>query len=137
MRRVGLCIAAMAAVIVVACGEGDAVQSPTGPSASAPSASAPSAPSAPQGGCIAAPANLVVVSVVGSTVSLSWSPVSGATEYLVLVGSSPSSSNILSTNTSNANYAWGGVPPGHHYARVQAKASCGTSSSSNEVDFSV
>ena len=134
MRRVGLFIAAIAAVVVVACGDGDAVNPPTGPSSQ--NTSAPPAP-APTSCVPSAPANLVVVAVVGTTVSLRWNPVSNATQYLVLVGTAPSSSNILSTNTTNADYTWGGVQPGHHYARVQAVNSCGTSGSSNEVDFTV
>jgi len=68
---------------------------------------------------------------------MTWSAVSGATEYLILVGTSPSSSNILSTNAVSKTYPWSGVPQGTHYARIQAKNSCGTSGSSNEVRFTV
>ena len=70
--------------------------------------------------------------------SLAWSAVSGATEYLVLVGSTSGNSDELSTNTSQTSpTAYGGVKPGVHYARVQAKNACGTSGSSNQVDFTV
>jgi chitodextrinase len=85
----------------------------------------------------AAPANLHVDSVQGSAVSLSWSAVSGATEYLVLVGSTTGNSDELFTNTSQTTYSYGGVKSGRHYARVQAKNACGTSGSSNTVDYSV
>jgi chitodextrinase len=84
-----------------------------------------------------APASLRVDAVVGTTVSLSWSAVSGATEYLVLVGSTSGNSNELFTNTSQTTYTYGGVKPGVHYARVQAKNACGTSGSSNQVDYTV
>jgi fibronectin type III domain protein len=136
MSRVRLGVAAVVVGFAVACSNGDngGSSSPTGPSS--PSGSTPSGG---QASCTApsAPANLAVTSVIGTTVSLSWSPVSGATQYVVLVGTSPSSSNTLSTNTTNANYQWGGVPQGRHYARIQAMNSCGTSSSSNEVSFTV
>jgi hypothetical protein len=85
----------------------------------------------------AAPANLHVDSVQGTTVSFSWSAVSGATQYLVLVGSTSGNSDELFTNTSQTTYATGGMKVGHHYARVQAKNACGTSGSSNQVDFTV
>jgi hypothetical protein len=84
-----------------------------------------------------APANLKVDAVVGTTVSLSWSAVSGATEYVVLVGSTSGNSNELSTNTSQTSYSYGGVKPGVHYARVQAKNACGQSGSSNQVEYTI
>ena len=70
-------------------------------------------------------------------VTLTWSASSGAAEYIVLIGTTPSSSNELSTNTTNTTYQWNGAPVGQHYARIQAKNSCGTSGSSNEVAFTV
>ena len=88
-------------------------------------------------GCTpAAPANLVVT-MSDTRVTLTWSAVSGATEYVVLVGTSPSSSNEILTNTTNTTYQWNGAKIGQHYARIQAKNSCGTSGSSNEVAFTV
>jgi hypothetical protein len=133
MSRVRLTFVAIATALAVACGEGDAVQTPTGPSGTG------SSQQPPQAGCSRpnAPANLAVASVAGTTVTLTWSAVNGATQYVVLVGRSPSSSDILSTNTTNTNYQWGGVPQGQHYARVQAMNSCGTSGSSNEINFTV
>ena len=85
----------------------------------------------------AAPAHLHVDYEQGTTVSLSWSAVSGATEYLVLVGSTSGNSDELFTNTSQTVYTYGGVKTGHHFARVQAKNACGTSGSSNSVDYAV
>lgn len=85
----------------------------------------------------AAPTSLKVDYVQGSTVSLSWAAVNGATQYIVLIGSTSGNSEDLFTNTSQTTYATGGIKVGHHYARVQAKNACGTSGSSNEVDFNV
>jgi hypothetical protein len=135
MIRVSLGVVALAAAVAAGCSGSEGTASPTGPSASTSSGS--SAP--PQASCTMpnAPANLRVDAVQGTTVSLSWSAVSGASEYLVLVGSTPGSSNELSTNTSQANYTYGGVKPGTHYARIQAKNACGTSGSSNQVEYSI
>ena len=135
MTRVTLCVAALAAAVAAGCSSSEGGAAPTAPSAA--TSSGGTAP--PQANCTmpAAPANLHVDSVQGSTVSLSWSAVSGATEYLVLVGSTSGSSDELFTNTSQAAYTTGGVKVGHHYARVQAKNACGTSGSSNQVDFTV
>jgi len=72
----------------------------------------------------------------GTVVTLQWNGVNGATEYLVLVGSAPSSSDLLSTNTTNSNYTWT-AKPGRQFARVQAKCNGQFGGSSNEVDFTV
>jgi hypothetical protein len=82
------------------------------------------------------PTNLHVVSIQGTVVTLAWNGVSGATEYVVLVGSSPGSSDQLSTNTTNTNYTWT-AKGGHQYARVQSKCNGQFGSSSNEVDYTV
>lgn len=135
MRRVSVCVAALAAVVTAGCSGGEGGASPTAPSGSTNSSTSPT----PQASCTmpSAPANLKVDSLQGSTVSLSWSGVSGATEYLVLVGSTSGNSDELFTNTSQTNYVYGGVKPGRHYARVQAKNACGTSGSSNQVEYSL
>jgi len=136
MKRVSLCAAVLAAAVAAGCSGSEPASSPTGPTAS--TSSGGTAPP-PQASCTMpnAPANLKVDSVNGTTVSLSWSAVSGATEYIVLIGSTSGNSNELSTNTSQTNYTYGGVKPGVHYARVQAKNSCGQSGSSNQVDYTV
>ena len=135
MTRVSLCVAALAAAVAAGCSGSEGAATPTAPSAS--TSSGGTAP--PQANCTIpdTPANLHVDSVLGSTVSLSWSAVGGATEYLVLVGSTSGNSDELFTNTSQASYTTGGIKVGHHYARVQAKNACGTSGSSNQVDFTV
>jgi hypothetical protein len=55
--------------------------------------------------------------------------VSGASEYSVLVGSTPSSSDLLSTNTTNSNYTWTAKLAGIH-----ARGKCTLWGSSNEVN---
>jgi hypothetical protein len=81
------------------------------------------------------PTNLTV-SVQNQSVTLQWNAVNGATEYLILVGSLPSSSDRLSTNTTNNNYTWT-AQPGRQYARIQASCGGNFGSSSNEVEFTV
>ena len=134
MKRVGMLFVAMAATLTIACGGSDdgAPSSPTAPSATpTPSQPAPS----PSNGGLTAPNNLRVVSVTGSQVTLAWDS-TGVPEYLVLVGTAQSSSNALSTNTTQTTYAWT-VSPGSYYARVQSKNGTATSGSSNEVNFTV
>jgi hypothetical protein len=82
------------------------------------------------------PTNLTVGSIQGTVVTLQWNAVSGASEYLVLVGSTPSSSDQLSTNTTNTSYTWT-AKGGRQYARVQAKCGGQFGSSSNEVEYTV
>ena len=132
MNRAGVSFIVLAAVLTAACGGAESVgSSPTGPSPTAPGS--PSQPQ-PNGSAPSAPGNLTVASVTGTVVTLSWSAASGAAEYLILVGTSPSSSNTLSTNTTQTTYTWT-VSPGTYYARVQAKIGTATSGSSNEVSF--
>jgi hypothetical protein len=136
MTRASVCFAVLAAVVVTACG-GEGGSTPTSPSGSASSGGGGG--STPQANCTvpSAPGNLQVTSVVGTNVSLGWSGVSGATEYLVLVGSTSGNSDELFTNTTQTAYSYGGVKPGKHYARVQSKNACGTSGSSNQVEYTV
>ena len=130
MTRLSFVIVALIAIAGSACGGGDGDErSPTGPTGT-------TASSSPNCSLPTAPGNLAVTQS-GTSVVLSWAPVSGAIEYIVLVGTSPSSANTLSTNTSQPTYPWSGVPIGSYYARVQARNSCGTSGSSNEVRFSI
>jgi hypothetical protein len=134
MKRVGTLFVAMAAVVTIACGGSDngAPSSPTAPSPT-PSSSQP-AP-APSNGGLTAPNNLRVATIAGSTVTLAWDA-TGSPQYLILVGTSSSSSNALSTNTTQTSYTWT-VSPGSYYARVQSKNGTATSGSSNEVSFTV
>jgi hypothetical protein len=134
MNRAGVLSIVLAAAVTGACGGADsASSSPTGPT-STPTTSSQPQPAPPQASCV--PTNLTVASIQGSVVSLQWSAVSGATEYLVLVGSAPSSSDQLSENTSQPTYTWT-AKPGRQYGRVQAKCGGAFGGSSNEVEFTV
>jgi hypothetical protein len=135
MTRASVWLVALTAAVAVGC-SGSEGASPTSPGGST---STGSSPQSPQSSCTIppAPTGLRVTSIAGTTVSLAWSASSGATEYLVLVGSTSGNSEELSTNTTQTAYSYGGAKVGVHYARVQAKNSCGTSGSSNQVDFVV
>jgi hypothetical protein len=134
MNRLGVLSIVLAAAVTGACGGSEEVgSSPTGPSSTPTTTSSQPQPTS-QGSCV--PANLVVSAVQGSVVTLQWSAVSGASEYAILVGSTPSSSDQLSTNTSNATYTWT-AQPGRQFARVQAKCGGTWGGSSNEAEFTV
>ncbi len=134
MNRVGVLSMALAAAITGACGGSDSVSpAPTSPSPTTSTTTTP-APAPSQSSCV--PANLRVTNKQGTVVTLAWDAVSNATEYMVLVGSAPSSSDQLSTNTTNTNYTWT-AKTGQQYARVQAKCNGQFGGSSNEIDYSV
>ena len=132
MKRAGIFAIVLAAAVTGACGGADGTSpSPTSPT---PTQTTPnSQPQPTQTSCV--PTNLRA-SVTGSSVTLEWNAVSGASEYLILVGSTPSSSDRLSTNTTNTNYSWT-AQPGRQYARIQARCGGNTGGSSNEVEFTV
>jgi hypothetical protein len=125
----------LAAAVTGACGGADsASSSPTGPSTTTTTTSSQPQPTPQPAACV--PTNLHVVSMQGSVVTLGWNGVSGATEYVVLVGSAPGSSDQLSTNTTNTSYTWT-AKGGRQFARVQAKCNGQFGSSSNEIDYTV
>jgi hypothetical protein len=129
MKRVGVLFIVLAAAVTIACGGADSAgSSPTSPSSPAPN---PSQPTNPSG--LSAPTNLTVLTSGGS-VTLSWNAVNGASEYLVLVGTTSGNSDKLFTNTTQTSYTWT-VGSGVYYARVQSKNGSVTSGSSNEVSF--
>jgi hypothetical protein len=134
MKRFGVLSIILAAAVTVACGGADsASSSPTAPSTTpAPPASQPQPPA--PASCV--PQNLRVASIQGTVVRLEWSEVSGASEYLVLVGTTPGNSDQLFTNTGNPYYTWT-ARPGYQYARVQAKCNGQYGASSNEVGYNV
>lgn len=133
MNRLGVLSILLAAVVTGACGGADGVgSSPTAPSSTTPTSSQPQPPQTSS--CV--PTNLALASVQGTVATLQWSAVSGATEYQVLVGSAPSSSDLVSTNTTNNSYTWT-AKQGRQYARVQAKCGGSWGSSSNEVEFTI
>jgi len=135
MTRVGMLSIVLAAAVTGACGGADsASSSPTGPSTTTTTTSSQPQPTPQPTACV--PTNLHVVSMQGSVVTLGWNGVSGATEYVVLVGSAPGSSDQLSTNTTNTSYTWT-AKGGRQFARVQAKCNGQFGSSSNEIDYTV
>lgn len=75
--------------------------------------------------------------VIGASVSLSWSAVNDATDYVVLIGATPLSSETVLTNTSEAYYRIERIAVGTHFARVHAHNWCGTSEASQAVALSV
>ena len=134
MNRAGVLSIVLAAAVTGACGSSESASpAPTGPSPTTTTTTAPPPP-APQQACV--PTNLHVASMQGTVVTLAWNAVSGATEYVVLVGSTPGSSDQLSTNTTNTSYTWT-AKNGRQYARVQSKCNGQFGSSSNEVDYTV
>ena len=95
------------------------------------------------GACTAAPgppSNLVVVSVNGGTVVLTWTASAGApTSYVVEAGSSPGGSNLATTDLGSAatSLTAPGVNRGTYFVRIKGKNACGLGPASNEVTFSV
>jgi hypothetical protein len=75
--------------------------------------------------------------VTGSRVMLAWSAVNDATDYVVLVGSTPTRSETAFTSTSDVQHAIDGLEAGTHFARVLAHNWCGTSESSAPISFRV
>jgi hypothetical protein len=121
----------MAAVCVAGCADGSGLlSSPSGPLA----VTTPTVPSS----CAvpAAPGNLTAT-ITGAAVSLAWLQVGDATDYVVLVGSTPSSSDTALTNTTEASHTLESVGSGTHFARVHAHNWCGTGEASDPVAFTI
>lgn len=88
------------------------------------------------GGC-SAPVPTALTSVVqGAAVSLSWTPVSGATGYALEAGSSPGAANLLVLPVAGVSFS-ATAPPGTYFVRVRALSACGASQPSNEVTVSI
>ena len=107
MRVMRAVIAVAALVCVAGCANGGG---PTHQSVSASPLSTPTVPSS----CAVpgAPGNLSA-EVTGTTVNLSWSAVGDATDYVVLVGWTPASSETVLTNTSEAHHWIESIARGH------------------------
>ena len=88
-------------------------------------------------GC-AAPSNLSAA-VSGNTVTLTWAAGSGATSYLLLVGSGPGRNDVLVTDLMSAATMLSAtnVSAGTYFTRVQALNACGQSGPSNEAVVTV
>src|SRR4029078_6958893 len=85
-----------------------------------PSPLAIATPSVPSSCAVPGTPDNLSADVTGTTVSLSWSAVGGASDYVVLVGWTPSSSETELTNTPDAHHTIDDLPRGTHYARVHA-----------------
>jgi hypothetical protein len=111
-------------------------------------ASAPGGTSAPSneatlvvgggGGCAGVPAATSLTgSVNGSTVSLAWTSVAGATSYVLEAGSAPGLSNLLVSDQGAATSLSAVAGNGTYYIRLRAKNACGASAPSNEIALNV
>ncbi len=86
-------------------------------------------------GLPAAPTGLAAT-VPGLSVALSWAPVSGATSYLVQIGTAPGDVSFYSTTVTGPSLS-GPIPAGAYYWRVRAQNASGTGPSSAEASFAV
>ena len=130
MRAVKMWIAVVAATCVVGCANGNSTLTSPSPLAVA-TPSVPSSCSVPE-----APGNLSA-DVTCSTVTLSWSAVGDAADYVVLVGRTPASTETVLTNTSETHHSMVDMSAGTHFARVHAHNWCGTSEPSDPISFTV
>jgi hypothetical protein len=129
MRAVKTWIAVAAAACVTGCAGNTGLTSPSELGVATPAVpSSCTLPGAP---------NSLSVDVTGNTVSLSWSAVRDATDYVVLVGWTPATAETVMTNTSDAYHSVVDLPSGKHFARVHAHNWCGTSEPSGPVTFTV
>jgi len=130
MRGLKTLIAAAAAVCVTGCANGTS-------GLTSPSPLAVAGPSVPSSCAVPGAPDSLSADVTGTTVSLSWSSVGDASDYVVLVGWTPASSETVLTNTLEAHHSIGDLPVGTHYARVHAHNWCGTSEPSDPISFTV
>ena len=92
----------------------------------------PTSPCAPSG----APSPFSV-SQSGRYVVLGWAGVSGATDYLVEVGSVAGSADLLVAPVGPITSVDTVAPPGVYFVRIRASNSCGAGPASNEVVVTV
>jgi hypothetical protein len=130
MRAVKMWIAVAAAACVAGCANGSS-------GLTSPSPLAVATPSVPSSCAVPGAPDNLSADMTGHTVNLSWSAVGDASDYVVLVGSTPSSSETALTNTSETHHSIDDLPRGTHFARVHAHNWCGTSESSEAISFRV
>ena len=123
-------IAVVAAACVVGCANGN--NGLTGPSPLAVAT-----PSVPSSCAVPGAPGSLSADVTGSIVTLSWSAVGDATDYVVLVGRTPASTETVLTNTPDTFHLMAGLATGTHFARVHAHNWCGTSEASDPISFTV
>lgn len=90
------------------------------------------------GSCMAPPAATNLrATVSGTRVTFSWSAAPSATNYLLVAGTAPGSSNTLSFLTNLTKYEWRGAARGTQYARVFSRTDCVHDTPSSEITFTV
>jgi hypothetical protein len=134
MSRLLLGNVLLAAVLAAGCGSDASGGDDGGPTPpSMPTPGTPATSCAPP----SEPSNLRATSE-DTRVTLTWSAVPGAVEYTTLIGSAPSTPNLVNENTTQTTYHWNGARVGTNYARVASTNACGaTSTSRNEISFVV
>jgi hypothetical protein len=75
--------------------------------------------------------------VPGTPENLSADVIGDASDYVVLVGWTPTSSETVFTNASETHHSIDDLPRGTHFARVHAHNWCGTSAPSEPIKFAV
>ena len=130
MRAVKMWIAVAAAACVAGCANGSS-------GLTSPSPLAVATPSVPSSCAVPGAPDNLAADMTGNTVNLSWSAVGDASDYVVLVGWTPGSSETALTNTSETHHSIDDLPRGTHFARVHAHNWCGTSESSEPISFRV
>ena len=130
MRAVKMWIAVAAAACVAGCANGSS-------GLTSPSPLAVATPSVPSSCAVPGAPDNLSADVTGNSVSLAWSAVGGASDYVVLVGWTPASSDTVLTNTADTRHAVADLAPGTHFARVRAHNWCGTSDASDPVSFTI
>jgi hypothetical protein len=130
MRAVTIWIAVAAAACVAGCANGSS-------GLTSPSPLAVATPSVPSSCALPGAPDNLSADVTGNTVSLSWSGVGEASDYVVLVGWTPASFDTVLTNTTETRHALVDLAAGTHFARVRAHNWCGTSEASEPVSFTI
>jgi hypothetical protein len=130
MRAVKMSIVVAVAACATGCANGN-----TGPTGPSPLAVA--TPSVPSSCAVPGAPEHLSADVTGTTVNLSWSLVGDASDYVVLVGRTPSSSDTALTNTVDSRHSIADLSSGTHHARVHAHNWCGTSAPSEPISFKI
>lgn len=73
----------------------------------------------------------------GSTVTLSWDPVAGATHYVLEGGSAPGLANLATVTVAGTSLVVSGVPRGTYYLRVRAVGVGGQGPRSADITVAV
>ncbi|MGE3277349.1 MAG: hypothetical protein AB7O67_19715 [Vicinamibacterales bacterium] len=70
-------------------------------------------------------------------VTLSWGAATGASTYLMEVGSTPGATDLARQNIGGLTQFVAQAPPGTYYIRIRGTNACGTGPASNEVEVTV